>query len=168
MQRRRLLPLLGTLGASAVLAGCGFRLRGAPNFAFDSLYLQAAGTELTEELRRYLRSSGSLRLVEPPATPDKAQVILELFGEQRARVVAGRGASGQVRELELRVAVKFRLRSALGKELIGDTELEQRRDISYSETQALAKEQEEALLFRDMNQSVARQLLRRLEAIKQL
>jgi len=162
--RRRLLL---SLGAGSLLAGCGFRLRGAPSFAFQSLYLQAPGTSLTEELRRYLVSASNLRLVEPPAAPDQAEVVLELYNEQRARVVVGRGASGQVRELELRVAVKFRLRSARGVELIPETEIEQRRDISYNETQALSKEQEEALLYRDMDGAIARQLLRRLAAVKQ-
>lgn len=162
--RRR--SLLLSLGAGSLLAGCGFRLRGAPSFAFSSLYLQSPASPLAEELRRYLASAGNLQLVEPPAPPDRAEVVLDLFGEQRARVVAGRGAAGQVRELELRVSVKFRLRSARGVELIPETELEQRRDISYNETQALSKEQEEALLFRDMDGAIARQLLRRLAAVK--
>ncbi len=164
MQRR---SLLLSLGAGGLLAGCGFRLRGAPSFAFDSLYLQSPASPLADELRRHLAGAGSLRLLEPPSPPDGAQVLLDLYGEQRARVVVGRGASGQVRELELRVSAKFRLRSARGVELIPETELEQRRDISYNETQALSKEQEEALLYRDMDQAIARQLLRRLAAVKQ-
>ena len=163
MHRR---SLLLSLGAGSLLAGCGFRLRGAPSFAFSSLYLMSPASPVAEELRRYLESAGGLRLVEPPATPDQAEVILDLFGERRARVVVGRGASGQVRELELRVSVKFRLRSVRGVELIPESELEQRRDISYNETQALSKEQEEALLYRDMDQTIARQLLRRLAAVK--
>lgn len=162
--RRR--SLLLSLGSGSLLAGCGFRLRGAPSFAFGSLYLQSPPTPLSQELRRYLDSAGSLRLVEPPAPPDRAEVVLELFGEQRAKVVVARGASGQVRELELRVSVKFRLRTVRGVELIPETELEQRRDISYNETQALSKEQEEALLFRDMDSAIARQLLRRLAAVR--
>ncbi len=162
--RRR--SLLLSLGAGSLLAGCGFRLRGAPSFAFRSLYLQSPASPLTEELRRYLASADTLRLVESPAAPDQAEVVLELYNEQRAKTVVGRGASGQVRELELRVSVKFRLRSARGVELIPETELEQRRDISYNETQALSKEQEEALLVRDMDGAIARQLLRRLAAVK--
>jgi len=40
------------------------------------------------------------------------------------------------------------------------------RDISYNETNALAKEGEEALLYRDMETDIAQQMMRRLAALK--
>ena len=51
-------------------------------------------------------------------------------------------------------------------ELLPATEHEQQRDISYTETQALAKEGEEALLFRDMQSELVQQLMRRLAVIQ--
>jgi LPS-assembly lipoprotein len=42
----------------------------------------------------------------------------------------------------------------------------QQRDISYSETIALAKEAEEALLYRNMQTDLVQQLLRRLAAVR--
>ena len=42
------------------------------------------------------------------------------------------------------------------------------RDFSYSETQALGKQDEEALLYRDLEEDVVQQLLRRLSSIKSL
>jgi LPS-assembly lipoprotein len=47
-------------------------------------------------------------------------------------------------------------------------ELLQQRDISYSESAALAKEAEEALLYRDMQTDVVQQTLRRLAAVKSI
>ena len=76
--------------------------------------------------------------------------------------VVGLNASGQVRELELRLRVRFKLRTPAGDELIPDTELLQQREISYNEAIALAKEAEEALLFRNMQTDIVQQLLRRL------
>ena len=81
-------------------------------------------------------------------------------------MVVGLNASGQVRELTLRLRVKFRLRTPGGSELIPDTEILQERDISYNETIALAKEAEEALLYRTMRTDIVQQLLRRLSAAK--
>jgi LPS-assembly lipoprotein len=43
----------------------------------------------------------------------------------------------------------------------------QQRDISYNESAALAKETEEALLYRDMQSDIAQQIQRRLAALKQ-
>ena len=91
---------------------------------------------------------------------------MDLLQEQQERVVVGLNASGQVRELQLRLRIRFKLRASDGRELIPDTELLQQRDISYNETIALAKEAEEALLYRNMQTDLVQQLLRRLAAVK--
>ena len=164
MQSRRTLLSLAPLASLALLSACGFRLRGVPEFGFESLYIAAPTTSpLARELQRTLEGSTSkLRVLRAPATMTTAQAILDLIQEQQERVVVGLNASGQVRELQLRLRVKFRLRTPTGVELIPETEILQERDISYNETIALAKEAEEALLYRTMRTDIAQQLLRRL------
>ncbi len=160
MRRRLLLlPLL-----AAPLAACGFRLRGAPRFPFESLHLGATSA-LAQELRRNLESSGQVRVLDARALPTQAHEVLELLNEQRQKVVAGRSASGQVREFQLRMSLRFRFRTSRGVELIPETTLTQQRDISYNESQALAKEAEEELLMRDMQSDLVQQLMRRLAAV---
>jgi LPS-assembly lipoprotein len=160
MQRRTLL----TFAPAALLAGCGFRLRGVPEFGFESLYIAAPTTSpLARELQRTLEGSGGKpQVLRDPTTMTTAQAIMDLLQEQQERVVVGLNASGQVRELQLRLRVKFRLRTPTGTELIPETEILQQRDISYNETIALAKEAEEALLYRNMRTDIVQQLLRRL------
>ena len=164
MQSRRTLLSLAPLASLALLSACGFRLRGVPEFGFESLYIAAPTTSpLARELQRTLEGSTSkLRVLRDPATMTTAQAILDLIQEQQERVVVGQNASGQVRELQLRLRVKFRLRTPTGVELIPETEILQERDISYNETIALAKEAEEALLYRTMRTDIVQQLLRRL------
>ena len=164
MDKRTLL----SLAPLALLSACGFRLRGVPEFGFSSLYIAApAGSALARELRRTLEGSGSqLQLLTDPAAMPTAGAILDLLQEQQERVVVGQNASGQVRELQLRLRIRFRLRTQDGTEVIPVTELLQQRDISYSETIALAKEAEEALLYRDMRTDLVQQLMRRLAAAK--
>ena len=163
MHRRALL----TLAPAAVLAGCGFRLRGVPEFGFETLYLAASSSLLARELQRTLEGSGGkLKVLREPEGLTTAQVILDLLQEQQERVVVGLNASGQVRELQLRLRVKFRLRTPTGAELIPETEILQQRDISYNETIALAKEAEEALLYRNMRTDIVQQLLRRLAVVR--
>jgi len=47
-----------------------------------------------------------------------------------------------------------------------EAQLLAQRDISFNETQILAKESEESLLYRDMQTDLVQQLLRRLAAAK--
>ncbi len=168
MQRRRLLrsaALAGTaLALTPWLAACGFRLRGSVRFPYSSLHL-AASSPLAEELREALRANG-VQVLGPQDPPERAQVVLTLSGEQRGRVVVSRTSSGQVRELQLRLQVRVNARSARGADLITDLLMEQQRDVSYSETAALAKEAEEAVLERDMQTDLVQQLMRRLATLQ--
>jgi LPS-assembly lipoprotein len=183
MKRRALLAG----GLAATLAGCGFQLRQAPQFAFDTIVINAPRTSpLAAELRKAFEQDGKVRVVTgtlaPAASPAAAaasaplappvvvpgQVIFDLLQEQREKVVVGLNASGQVREYQLRTRIRFRLRTPLSRELIPETELLQQRDISFSETAVLAKESEEVLLYRDMQTDLVQQLMRRLGALKAL
>jgi LPS-assembly lipoprotein len=156
--------LLGLGGACLLLTGCGFQLRQAPHFAFSTIYISASSA-LANELRRTIASSDGVQVVDA-ARATSAQVVLDLLGDQREKVVVGLNATGQVREFQLRTRVKFQLRTPQGKELIPETELLQQRDISFNESAALAKEAEENLLYRDMQTDIVQQLMRRLAAVK--
>jgi LPS-assembly lipoprotein len=151
------------------LAGCGFGLRQPAQYAFSSLYSSVApNSPLGIELRRQLLAGGQLDYITEPERQKDAQVLLDVYSEQRVKTVVGVSATGQVREFQLRLILKFRLRSALGKELIPETELVQQRTMSYSEAFALSKEAEEVLLYRNMQGDMVQQILRRLAAIRQL
>ena len=118
---------------------------------------------LADELRMQINSSPTTKVVETTA---QAQVVLEALSDARERSVVASTATGQVRELQLRTRLQFRLRTPAGRELIPATELVLSRDMSYSEEQALAKEQEEALLYRAMQSDIVAQVMRRLAAVK--
>jgi len=75
-------------------------------------------------------------------------------------------AAAQVRELQLRLKFNFRVRTPGGRELIPRAELLVSRDLSYSETLALAKEHEENELYREMQSDVVAQVLRRLASLQ--
>ena len=154
--------------ALALLAGCGFQLRQAPDFVFDSILVGApANSPLGNELKRSIGSTGRVRVLEA-AQIEQAQVVLDVVLERREKVVVGLNASGQVREFQLRTRLKFKLRTPRGKELIPETELLQQRDISFNESAVLSKESEENLLYRDMQSDLVQQLMRRLAAVKTL
>ena len=179
MNRRSLI----LTASAALIAGCGFKLRVAPDFAFESIAINAGPTSsLGNELKRQLAANGKVAGMGMPAPPPagtagapaapaplpNAQAVFDLLLEQREKVVVGLNATGQVREFQLRTRVQFRLRTPQGRELIPLTELLQTRDISFNEAAVLAKETEEALLYRDMQTDIVQQLLRRLAALRAL
>lgn len=160
---------LGPLLALALaLGGCGFQLRQTPDFAFKSVYLAVAPTSpLGNELKRHLAAS-NVELVSDASQQAQAQAILDILSEVRTKTVVGVSATGQVREFQLRLNLKFRLRTPQGKELIPETELVQQRALTYDEVFALAKEGEEQLLYRNMQSDIVQQILRRMAAVRTL
>jgi LPS-assembly lipoprotein len=73
---------------------------------------------------------------------------------------------GVVREYRITYRFRFQLRDAHDNLLIPPSEITQFRDLSYNETQVLAKDYEEAALYRDMQGDTINQLVRRLGAVK--
>lgn len=165
MQRRICLTLLALSPALGV-TGCGFALRKAPNFAFKTLFSPfSEASSLGIELKRSLEANGNVQVITDSRMIDKADVILDVLIDRREKTVVGLNASGQVREFQLRLRFTFRLRSAKNSELIPATEILQQRDISFNESAVLAKETEEALLYREMQSDIVQQIMRRLATV---
>lgn len=161
LRRRR---LCAALAGAGLVGACGFQLRRPLHLQFRSIALAgfAPGAPLGVALRRQLDASPDTRVVEAVS---QAEVVFEALRDERGRSVVASTAAGQVREIQLRQRLRYRLTTPTGRELIAPTELLLTRDISYDETEALAKEQEEAELFRAMQADIVAQLMRRLAAL---
>ena len=95
------------------LQGCGFALRSSQNFVFDTVAVtpeRSAG--VAAELNRYL--GARVRPLVPPTGGLPPDAVVEILQEAREKIVVGVNASGQVREFQLRLRVKFRLRTLAG------------------------------------------------------
>lgn len=154
-----------SMTASALLAGCGFQLRGAAGLPFKTLYtyFPPAAAATGADFRRALRTSGETRLVE---RPEDAEARLEVLSETREKEIIGFSSTGRPREYQIRLRFAFRVVDRAGNELAPYTELLLRRDITTTDTQLVAKEQEEVLLYREMQGDIVQQLMRRLAALR--
>ena len=153
--------ILLTLAALA-LGGCGFQLRGTASLPFETLYMAPTSQPgVALDLKRNIQSGTSTRLVDDPK---KADAILDLTTEAREKVILSLAATGRVREYQLRYRVGFRVRDAKGGEFVPATTVQLTRDVTYSDTDVLAKESEEQLLYRDMQSDLVQQIMRRLAA----
>jgi LPS-assembly lipoprotein len=170
MQRRSALSLLGAWGAvgalaaAASLGGCGFQLRRPAELQLKRVHLSGFDrySGLADELRRQLRASPGVVLVDSPA---EADVVLQSQADEQEQVAAASSAAGRVTEVTLRTRFTFVVTRTDGRPGLPASTLAQSRDMSYAETNALAKEQEAQLMFRAMHRDIASQVLRRMAAL---
>jgi LPS-assembly lipoprotein len=156
------LVLLGL--AAALLAGCGFHMRGTAALPFETLYIPGS-TALSVELKRNVTASSKTRIVD---NPDKAQAVVGFTNEIRDKSILTFTAAGKVNEYRLRYRVGFRVTDSKALQVFLPTsEIILTRDMSYNDAQVLAKETEEQLLYRDMQTDMVQQIMRRLATAHQ-
>ncbi|NTV94147.1 MAG: hypothetical protein HGA75_01875 [Thiobacillus sp.] len=177
--RRAALKFLALAGL-LTLSGCGFQLRGQSPLPFNSAYVEAGSvsgrsiavadsmfadgkteSSLAKSLRNYLALQNKLA-----ASRDKADVVIRLTGERMGKSILSLSGTGKVREYRLINQVTVSVVSPGGEEMLAPSEIKLSRDFSYSDEQILAKEGEEAMLRKDMNDEALRQIVRRLAFVR--
>jgi LPS-assembly lipoprotein len=163
MKRR---TALLALTAAVALPACGFRLRGAgreSTLPFQSVHVTGSdASALVIGLRRLIEAGGT-RIA---ASPETAEATIDVLSETRDHATPTLNTQGRIREYSLFYRVRFRVRNASNQELMEATEIALKRDISFNESQAIAKEQEEELLFRDMQSDAVQQIVRRVSTLR--
>ncbi|AWI80039.1 MAG: hypothetical protein CVU19_14290 [Betaproteobacteria bacterium HGW-Betaproteobacteria-13] len=162
--RRRLLKAGAALAASAMLAGCGFHLRGPQPLAFSTLHVSVSEfSDLGSAIRRKVENSGTTTVTE---NAGKAEARLQILANERGREILSLTSSGTVREYQLTQRIRFRLIDNKNVELIPPTNISGQREYTFDDEEVLGKEQEEALLYRDMQADLVQQIMRRLAAYR--
>lgn len=151
------------LALTSALAHCGFRLRGSVELGFSSLRIEhPPNSVMASALQAQL--DNRVKLVTDAKA--HADLVLQVIEERRSIRPVSKTLSGQVREVQLIQSLRFSVRSAAGKELLAPTTVIREQEASYSESQALAKEAEQGLMFQEMQSDIAQQVLRRLGALR--
>jgi LPS-assembly lipoprotein len=150
------------LAVTTLVAGCGFQLRGQATLPFSTMYVQSGPSPFANDVKRAVRAGSGTKVVD---SQKEAEVTLQILSENRERLILSLSGTGRVAELTLRYRVSFRLYGGPdNKEYIAASEILLRRDLSYNDTDVIAKEQEEGLLYRDMQSDAVQQLMHRLQA----
>jgi LPS-assembly lipoprotein len=165
--RKLVVRAVAALLVASTAAGCGFHLRGSDGsytMPFHSIYLGFSDTSaLGTELKRNLRATNQVVIADKAADAEAQFVLL---GESRNKSILSLNSLGRVREYLLTYTMSFTVRDAKGVELVPPTEISLRRNMAFDETQVLAKESEEALLYRDMQADLVQQIIRRLASMQ--
>ena len=157
----RLLSLLFVLGA---LSACGFQLRGSYSLPYESIYIGVPDySVIGAGLKRAIRASKSTRLADKP---EDAEATFVPTAEAREPIILSLSSAGRVREKRLRYRYAYRIVDLKGRDLVLPGAIELTRDLTYADSDVLAKTQEEDLLWRDMETDLVQQLMRRLAAAK--
>lgn len=159
MKRRLFLAAL----PAVLVAGCGFKLRRVEGLSFGSLFIDApAGSAVAQRVRSGLARSGHVRVVE---TAGEAEAVLSVGQETRSKVILSLSGAGRVTEYRLGLQLTYSVSHREGRVLADAETIELQRDMTYDDAQVLAKGAEEQLLYRDMEESAALRILRRLQRI---
>lgn len=170
-----------------LVAGCGFKLRGSaalPGYKlpFATIALSLPPTsEFHALLKRNIEaSSPGTQVVDAK----DAEAILVVLGDSYQKIILSLNAAGRAREYQLVRSFSFKVTpnvtastpAAQAKytdvlapaptEYIAPSTITLRREITFSDELVLAKESEEVLLQRDMQNDLVQQLMRRLAAAK--
>lgn len=158
---RRSLLVAG--GSALLLAACGFRLRGVRDLPFATLYINASAfAEMTAQIRRAVDAQSTTRVVDAPKDAD---AVLDITENRVEKIILSLNSAGRVREYQLRQRFSYRVKTPAGEEIAPLATIEARRDLTFNDTEVLAKQDEELFLFNDMQADIVQQLLRRLQAI---
>jgi LPS-assembly lipoprotein len=161
-ERRQFLRVAAGALAAPALAGCGFHMRGSANFAFKSIYVNAAETDpFARELRRAIDASGTATVATDPT---KAEVTIDVIGPNDDKQVLSLSGGGRVREYQLVKRVGIALHDANGADWMPAADIAVTRSYTFNETEVLAREAQEAQLLKEMQSDLVSQIIRRLQA----
>jgi LPS-assembly lipoprotein len=141
------------------LAACGFRLRGTADVPFKTVFVPNATGGVALDLKRSIQAGTRAKVVDDPK---QADAVLQFLQEARQKVILSLSGTGRVREYRLIYRVGFRVHDGKGAEYVQPTTIELSRDITFNDSDVLAKESEEQLLVRDMQTDMVQQIMRRL------
>jgi LPS-assembly lipoprotein len=147
-----------------LLAGCGFHLQGSGSLpeGMRKFYVITADevTPFAVELRRAIERSGG----ELTGTSAEADTVVRIQRDRSGRRVLSVSARNTPQEYEIFYAIEYSVDRG-GREVLELQPLEMIRNLSFDETQLLAKDREEAIIRESMAKDLAMLVTRRLESL---
>lgn len=144
------------------LSACGLHLRGPSEIPFKTVFIEGNTLVISQSLQQSLTTSN----IEIVDSPKKAELRLELVGEENEKRILSIGDQGTVNEYELYYRVHYRTKLTGQATWSQINTVESRLDYTYSDASLLAKQKEEKGLNKGMRQDVVNNMMRRLTALK--
>ncbi|WP_293763516.1 LPS assembly lipoprotein LptE [uncultured Aquitalea sp.] len=163
---KRLASLLLLAASALLLSACGFHLKGLGGqvrpLPFSSVYLETGNAQIAGALHDELARNPQLTIA---GSPQQAEAVVAVVDEGQSKDVGTINSGGKVNEYQLTYRAVVRVTMG-GAELGPDLQVVVRRNMNYSDSDVLGKEQEEASLWADARRDAAEQIARRLSYLK--
>lgn len=151
---------------AALLAGCGFHLRGALNLPEHLGPVQVVAADryspLGDLLAQGLRRAGAQAAT---AADGEGVATLQIVSEHWADTPISYDPSGRSQEYMLRYAVVFSLKRADGSVAVPQQAVELSRDYLTPVLDSVGRLSERERLVQELQQEMARAILRRVDAV---
>ena len=152
------------LAATLLLASCGFHLQGRQPlpqaFAYTYIDTKDEQTDFVQDLRKALIAFN----VNVVPTKGSSGAVITVHEDELTERILSVSARNIPTEYELTYAVEFSVTSD-GKTLIDKEVVTATRDVSFDETQLLAKEREQEILAEALARDLVGLVMRRLAAL---
>jgi LPS-assembly lipoprotein len=147
----------------AILGACGFQLRGSYELPYKNIFVAAPATSVVAASIRRDLGATTTKVV---TSAKEADAQVNITDERRDRQILSLSGTGRVREYQLKLLLRYQVVEASGTVLIPTSEISLSRTLTYDDALIIAKQQEEALLYADMEKDAVGQILRRMVAVR--
>ncbi len=158
---KRTLHLIVLSLLPVLISACGFQLQTRVELPAEMqeirLVIKSPYSPFARRLETLLEQNG----VQIVAAREKV-AVLEVPQNRMRKEIQSIGDNARVREYRLRHTVQFRLLDGEGNEMIPLQTFEQSRVYSFNEQDILAAEREDEFLRKELSDSMARMVIRRL------
>ncbi len=166
LKRYNLHWIVSCVAVIFLVTACGFHLRGSfelppglENIAIDDV---STTSDIAQVLKTQLRRHN----ITPQKKIEDAQLVIVIDKEAHQRRVMTVSPEGRVQEFELIYTVNYSLLNKQNPDVsVSGQNLTVKRDLRFDETAVLGVTSEEDRLKREMVNSAAEQILRRLQNI---
>ncbi len=157
--------LVCILTMCALLVGCGFALKHTSKpLPFRTVRLQTSSNSLLLNILKASLVAKGIQVIVNTDSDTVNSPLLLLSDERRDKTVLSTNAAGRVREYQLRQSVTVRLFDTQNNVWLDVITLSKQRDFTYNDNLMLAKELEEADLYRAIQDELNQAVLTRLSA----
>lgn len=167
IKMKRYIKQLLCLGLGAIIAGCGFHLRGVNRtdyrFAYKYVYLTCDTPIICPGLISAIKNEELTTLV---TRPESAEAVFVVGNEQTSRDVLDYNGVGQIASYLLSYQITAQVFDLKGNQVGNDIVVKNQMTINYNNSLILSAQQQEDTTWNQIHQNVINTLIRRLVHLK--